>query len=112
MMKGRGQMFADENGIRNQAGASKTETSDDGAEGDSHAPTCNPDSTCDRLTCGQRMRECRSLPWSRVLESDGLDLTAEECVLPFHAIERGVQFRDNRVRLIGDDDQFYIDLLV
>jgi len=57
------------------------------------------------------MRECGSLPWSRVLEGDGLDVTAEECVPLFQAIERGVQVRDNRVGVIGDDDQFEVDLL-
>jgi hypothetical protein len=58
------------------------------------------------------MRECGSLPWSRVLESNRLDLTAEERVLLFQAIERGVQLRDNCFCLIGDDDQFDVDLLV
>jgi hypothetical protein len=47
-----------------------------------------------------------------MLESDGLDPAAEKCVLLFQAIERGVQLRDNCVCLIGDDDQFDIDLFV
>ena len=68
----------------------KTVRSDDGAEGNGEALTCNLDCICDRLTCGQCVRECRSLPWSRVIESDGLDLTAEECVLLFQVIECGV----------------------
>ena len=112
MMKAPGQMFAAKNSTRNQAGSSKTETSDDGAKGNSHAPTCNLDRICDRLTCGLCMRECGSLPWSRVLEGDGLDVTAEDCVLLFQAIERGVQVRDNPVGVIGDDDQFEVDLFV
>src|ERR1700733_7636708 len=89
-----------------------TARSDDGAEGNRYALTCRPESTSDRLTCGDRMRERRSLPRSRVLESDGLDATAEERVPLFQAIERGVQLRDNCLGLIGDNDQFEIDLFV
>src|SRR5947209_6605700 len=92
--------------------SSKAVTSDDGAEGNSHAVACSPESNGGGLACGQRMRECGSLPCSRVVESDGLDLTAEECVLLFQAIERGVQLRDNCVCVIGDDDQFEIDLFI
>jgi len=84
-------------------------TSDDCAEGNSQALTCSPDS---RLTCGHRMRECRSLPCSRVLESDGLDPTTEKGVPLFQPIERGVQLRDNCLGLISDHDQFDIDLFV
>ena len=58
------------------------------------------------------MRECRSLPCSRVLESDGLDPATEKCVPFVQPIERGVQLRDNFLGLIGDDDQFDIDLFV
>lgn len=87
----------------------KTVTSDDGSEGDSQAGL---DSSRGRLTCGQGVRECRSPPWSRVIESDGLDFTAEECVLLVQAIECGVQVRDNCVCLVGDDDEFDIDLFV
>jgi hypothetical protein len=86
--------------------------SDDCAEGNSHALTCGPDSNSDRLTCGHRMRECRSLPCSRVLESDGLDATTEKCMPLFQAIECGVQLHDNCVCLISDDNQFDIDLFV
>jgi hypothetical protein len=64
MMKAPREMFAAESCTRNQANFSKTKTSDDGAEGNSHAPTCNPERACNRLTCGQRTREGRSLPWS------------------------------------------------
>ncbi len=58
------------------------------------------------------MRECRSLPCSWVLESDSLDPTTEKCVPLFQPIERGVQLRDNCLGLIGNDDQFDIDLFV
>ena len=87
-------------------------TSDDCAEGNSHALTCSPDSNTDRLTCGHCVSECRSLPFSRVLESDGLDPTTEKCVPLFQPIKRGVQLRDSCLGLIGDDDQFDIDLFV
>ena len=58
------------------------------------------------------MRECRPLPGSRMLESNGFDAAAEKCVLLFQLIDRGVQLCDNRLGLIGEDDQFDIDLLV
>ena len=58
------------------------------------------------------MRECRSLPCSRVLDSDCLDPTTEKCVPLVHPIERSVQLPDNCLGLISDDDQFDIDLLV
>jgi hypothetical protein len=35
-----------------------------------------------------------------MLESDGLDLTTEKCVLLFQLIERGVQLRDKCLSLI------------
>jgi hypothetical protein len=90
----------------------RTVPSDDCAEGNSHALTCSPDSNSDRFTCSHSMRECRSLPCSRVLESDGLDPTTEKCVPLFQPIERGIQLRDNCLGLISDNDQFDIDLLV
>jgi hypothetical protein len=46
--------------------------------------------------------------WSRVLDSDGLDPTAEEFVLLLQAVEHGVQLRDDWVRFVSDDDQFDI----
>ena len=58
------------------------------------------------------MRECRSLPCSRVLERDGLDLTTEKCVPSFQLIERGVQPGDNCVGLISDYNEFEIDLFL
>ena len=58
------------------------------------------------------MRECRSLPCSRVLESNSLDPTTEKCVPLFQLIERGVQSRDNCLGFISDDDQFDSDLFV
>jgi hypothetical protein len=79
--------------------SSKAVTSDDDAEGNSHAVACSPESNGGGLACGQRMREGGSLTWSQVLDSDGLDPTAEECVLLLQAVERGVQLRDNCVRL-------------
>ena len=51
----------------------KRPTSDDCTDGNSHPLTCNPDSNTDRLTCGQRARECRPPPCSRVLERDGVE---------------------------------------
>jgi hypothetical protein len=42
------------------------------------------------LTCGQRMREPRPLPCSLVVDSDGLDTTAENGVSLVQLIERGV----------------------
>jgi len=86
--------------------------SDDCAEGNSHAFTRRPDSIRDRLPCGYRVRQCRSFSCSPMLESDGLDPATEKCVLLFQPIECGVQLRDNCLRLIGDHDQFDIDLLV
>jgi len=47
-----------------------------------------------------------------VLESKGFDPTPKKGVALFPAIERGVQLRDNCCGLIGDDDQFDLDLLV
>jgi hypothetical protein len=58
------------------------------------------------------MRECRSLPSSRVLESDGLDPATEKCVPLFQPIERGVQLCHNCLGLISHNDQFDIDLFV
>ena len=87
-------------------------TLDNRAEGNSQALACSPDGTGDRLACRYGVRECRSLPFSAVLESDRLDPTAEKCVLLFQPIKRGIQLRDNCLGLIGDHDQFDIDLLV
>jgi hypothetical protein len=47
------------------------------------------------------MRECRSLPCSRVLDGDGLDPTTKKCAPLFQPIERGVQLRDNCLGLIN-----------
>lgn len=58
------------------------------------------------------MCERRSLPYSRVLESYGLDPAPENGVLLLQAIERGAQLHDNCVALISDDDQFEVDLFV
>ncbi len=87
-------------------------TSDDCAERDMHALTCSPDRNRDLLTCGDRMGKCRTPPCSLVLESDGLDPATEKGVALFQPVESGVQLRDNRLRLIGDYDQFDIDLFV
>jgi hypothetical protein len=58
------------------------------------------------------MRECRSVPCYRVLESGSLDPATEKCAPLFQPIERGVQLRDNCLGLIRDNDQFDIDLFV
>src|SRR5882757_656715 len=76
--------------------------SDDCAEGIVHALTCSPDSTSDRLACGECMCERRSLPCSRVFESYGLDSATEDSMPLLQTIECGVQLRDNRVGFIRD----------
>jgi hypothetical protein len=86
--------------------------SDDCAESNIDALTGGSDSNGDLPACGDGMRQCRSLPYSRVLESYDLDPATEKGVPLFQPIERGVQIRDNRVGLIGDDDQFDVDLFV
>lgn len=68
--------------------------------------------TGDCLACSDRMRECRSVACSRVLESYGLDPTTKKCPLLFYPIERGVQLSDDCVGFISKDDQFDIELLV
>src|SRR5580692_1330940 len=83
--------------------------SDDRAVGNSHAFTCGLESRGNCFTCGQSVGERRSLPGSRVLECNGLDLTAEDCVSLLELIEGDVQLFDNCLGLIGDDDQFDID---
>src|ERR1700733_9958873 len=62
-------------------------TSDDCAEGSSHALTCSLERDSGRLSCGHRMRECRSLPCSPVLESDGLDPTPESNIQHYIPVE-------------------------
>jgi hypothetical protein len=47
-----------------------------------------------------------------MLESEGLDPPTEKCVPLFQPIKRRLQLSDDRVGLIGDDDQFDIDLFV
>ena len=47
-----------------------------------------------------------------MLESDGLDRTTEERVPLIQLIQSGVQLGDNCLGLIGDDNQFDIDLFV
>ncbi len=47
-----------------------------------------------------------------MFESNGLDPAPKKGVALFQAIERGIQLRDNVSRLIGDDDQFDLDLFV
>ena len=81
-------------------------------EGNGHALTCRADSTAGCLNRAYRVRECRSLRCSCVLESDGLDRTAEKCMPLFHLIERVVQLRDDRLGFISDNQQFNIDLFV
>ena len=46
-----------------------------------------------------------------MLKCDGLDLTTEKCVPLVQPIKRAIQLSDNCLGLIGDDDQFNIDLL-
>ncbi|WP_433968169.1 hypothetical protein [Tunturiibacter gelidiferens] len=87
-------------------------TSDNCAEGNRHAVTCGLESTGDRFTGGDRVCECRSPSFSRMLKSDGLYPTTEECVALFQSIQCGVQLRDNRLGLIGNHDHFHTDFLV
>ena len=50
------------------------------------------------------MRERGSLPYSPMLESDGLDPTTEKCVLLFQPIKRRLLLSDDCLGLIGEDD--------
>jgi hypothetical protein len=62
--------------------------------------TCSPQSNRDRVTCGHRMRECRSLPCSLVLESDGLDSTTERRVSLFQPIDNVIERLDTLADLV------------
>lgn len=46
-------------------------TSDNCREGSGNAPTCSPDSSFDRLACGNRVPQCRSLRGDRMFENNG-----------------------------------------
>lgn len=61
-------------------------------KGNSHPLTCSSESNIDRLTGVHRMRECRYLSCSPVLEGDGLDPTIEKCVrsLPADRARRSI----------------------
>jgi hypothetical protein len=87
-------------------------TSDDCTKGRSHALTCSPESNSDSLAGSDRMRECRSLRYSRMFESDSFDSTTEKRLPFFYPIERDVQLCNNRIGFIGDNHHFNIDLFI
>jgi hypothetical protein len=78
---------------------------DDCAQGNTHALTCSPDSTGDRLARSHHMRHCRSLPCSGCSTAT-LSIPPPKSVCFSSSRSRGsVQPLDNCLGLIGDDDQ-------
>jgi|SRR6516162_4038407 hypothetical protein len=82
-------------------------TSDDCAECNSHALTCSPDSSSGCPSCGHSMRERGSLPYSPILESDGLDPTTEKCVLLFQPCQVPPMFLEESVTVIPSEQLNY-----
>jgi hypothetical protein len=74
--------------------------------------TRHPQRSNRRLSRRARVHKRRSLPRSTVLDSNGLDSSAKDRVPLFQPINRRVQLRHNRLRVIRENNHFQIDFYV
>ena len=85
---------------------------DNCAEGGLHAVACDLKSIHRGAARGEGVSESGPSAFAGVLEGDGLDVAAEECMGLVNMVESGVELRDDGVGFVGSYDDFDGDFLV
>ena len=78
----------------------------------SHLVACQPEGTGCGLSGGPGVHQRGLLSRFTVLNGDGLDASAEDCVPLFEFVECGGQLDDHGFGVVGENDQFQVDLFV
>ena len=86
-------------------------TSDDRSQGNGHTLIAGSDCRGCPLTCGGRVRECRSLPYRGYIATGSIPPPKFECL---SSIRSSSAFNSATISigLVGDGDQFHRDFLV